>query len=300
MPAHFNTDQRHGSVIRPRGWMTVIDPYTIKSAIEVALKVKQALDMIELKRRVTHVENAVKLIDGKLDLALLIDLRAAFDHLAAARQATNEELRRDELSNARASFVRLTHRPATRSATVDGRQLTHTQIVAVGHLGNFHYFVLRDDPRQALAEAYLCAEKFPLLAIEIFPAGIFARDFPAALREISLQTATEQGLARKRLAGDRVAYREQRRNYLLEMAWKAPLAGGAIVAGLAAAVVAPSMAARGVQYAVGIMSGMGNEGVVPPMPPSLGFVDLTAPRTAALMDEVRADAAERRAALRLA
>ena len=275
----------------------MLDPSTLVPAFKAVMAVKKALDTAELKRRVKYVEDAVAMIDGKIDAALLIDYHAAFDHLAAAQQAATEALRRDELNNARAAFVRLTHRPPTRPATAGGRVLTHAELVALGHLGNFHYFVLRDEPPLALAEAYLCAEKFPLLAIQNFPAGIFARDYAAALRAITQKARERLAAALVRHGQERDAYRERRRSYLREMAWKAPLAGGAILAGFAAALITPSMAARGVQYATGIMSGLGDQGVLPPLPPSFAHVDEEDSDTAALLAEVRADAAARRAAL---
>jgi hypothetical protein len=275
----------------------MIDPQTLMFAVKVVMALKKTLDVAELKRRMKRVEGAVEMIDRKIDETLLIDYRSAFDHLVAAQYATTEALRQSELSNARSNFVRLTHRPYTRPATVGGKELTHPQLVAIGHVGNFDYFLLQDDPRQALAEAYLCAEKFPLLAIENFPAEIFSRDYAAALRSISKQADDQHQAALKRHAETRAQYRERRKSYLLEMAWKAPLAGGAILAGLAAAAVVPSMAGRGVQYAAGIMSGMGDEGVLPPLSPSFVVVDLAKPAIAELMNEVKTDAAERLAVL---
>jgi hypothetical protein len=175
--------------------------------------------------------------------------------------------------------------------------LTREQLVAIGHLGNFYYFLLSDDPRQALEQAYICATMFPLLAIEMFPPEIFSQDYHAELRSITRRDdesrATALELHDRAMAG----YRNERRDYLLEMAWKLPLAGGAFLAGLAAATVSPPMAARGAQWATGIMAGTGSKGVLPPGRPRRMIVDLKKPETAALMRRISAEAAERRAAL---
>ncbi|MGW4213492.1 hypothetical protein ACWEIJ_36280 [Lentzea sp. NPDC004789] len=241
------------------------------------------------------MENAAAMIDKRIDAVLLIDYHAAFDHLSAAQRAATEALRQSELNNARIAFVRLTNRPVKASASAGDKELTDEQLVALGHVGNFHYFVLQDDPKQALAEAYLCAEKFPLLAVKIFPMGIFSRDYTAALGKISERAADEQAAARTRHAEASARFRENRKRYLREMAWKAPLAGGALLAGFAAAVVFPPMASHGIQWASGIMSGTASEGL---LPPRLVVIDLAAPAISELMGEIKADAAQRLAALR--
>jgi hypothetical protein len=109
----------------------------------------------------------VALLSTTLDGALLVDLYTAYDHLVASQRAANDDLRRAELGNARVSFARLTRRPRTGAVDAGSGKLTHEQLVAFGRLGNFHYFLLSDDPRQALEQAYTCATTFPMLAIKI-------------------------------------------------------------------------------------------------------------------------------------
>ena len=266
-------------------------------AVKTVLTLKRTLDTAKLKRQVDQIEANVALLGTKLDQALLIDLKTAYDHLAASQQAANDDLRRAELNNARASFARLTHRPRTGPVATGSATLTHEQLVALGHLGNFHYFLLSDDARQALDQAYICAAMFPMLAIEMFPPEIFSHDYSAELRSIT--SRADERRAADLALHDRAmtSYRNERREYLLEMAWKLPLAGGALLAGLVGATVSPPMAGRGLQWATGIMAGTGSRGVVPPSRPSLVIVDLTEPETAALMRRIRAEADMRRSAL---
>jgi hypothetical protein len=162
-----------------------MDPASLQLAFKAALTLKRTIDTAKLKRQVKEIEDAVDLLGTRLDEALLIDLATAYDHLAASRRAANDDLRRAELNNARVSFNRLTRRPRTGPVAAGSEKLTHEQLVAIGHLGNFHYFLLSDDPRQALEQAYTCATMFPLLAIEMFPPEIFSRDYHAELRSIT-------------------------------------------------------------------------------------------------------------------
>jgi hypothetical protein len=274
-----------------------MDPASLQLAFKAALTLKRTIDTAKLKRQVKEIEDAVDLLGTRLDEALLIDLATAYDHLAASRRAANDDLRRAELNNARVSFNRLTRRPRTGPVAAGSEKLTHEQLVAIGHLGNFHYFLLSDDPRQALEQAYTCATMFPLLAIEMFPPEIFSRDYHAELRSITRRADERRAMALALHDRAMVDYRNERREYLREMAWKLPLAGGALLAGLVGATVSPPMAGRGLQWATGIMAGTGSKSVVPPGRPRLVIVDLEEPETNALMSRVSAEADQRHAVL---
>jgi hypothetical protein len=168
--------------------------------------------------------------------------------------------------------------------------------VALGHQGNFYYFLLYDDARQALDQAYICATKFPLLAIEMFPGEIFSRDYSADLRAITERASESRRAALEQHKRALAEFRQERRDYLKEMAWRLPLAGAAILGGLAAGAVAPPLAGRGAVGAVQIVTGGRSEGI-PPWRPKLKIVDLTEPETAALMSQISREAAECRTAL---
>jgi hypothetical protein len=258
---------------------------------------KGALDAAELKRRLRNIEDTVESLGQYVEEVLLIDLRAAYKHLETAQRAANEELRRSELASARASFVRLAEHPSASVAVSGARTISNEQRAAFGHLGSFYYLLLLDDPRQALMEAYSCAERFPLLGIDHFPAAIFSGDYGARIEAIRRHAIREQELASAAYVQEMTGYRQERRGYAKEMAWKVPLAAGAFLAGLAGAVVSPSMAARGAQAAGGILAGTGSRSVVPPTRPRLATVNIEEPETKALMEQVRTEAAQRRAAL---
>jgi len=267
-----------------------------EAAIKAVRMLKGAHDAAELKRRLRKIEDTIESLGEYIEEVLLIDLKVAYKHLETAQRAANEELRRSELASARASFVRLAEHPPASVAASGARPISKEQLAAFGHLGSFYYLLLLDDPRQALIEAYSCAERFPLLGIDYFPAEIFSRDFGATIEAIRRRAIREQELANAAYAQAMTGYRQERRGYAKEMAWKVPLAAGAFLAGLAGAVVSPSMAGRGAQAAVGILAGTGSHSV-PPTRPRLATVNLEEPETKALMDQVRTEAAQRRAAL---
>jgi hypothetical protein len=154
-------------------------------ALEAVASVKQATDRAALQRQIADVRLAVLRSPQlwRLSEQMLTDLHAGFNALGAAMEANNRDLRRkrDEFNNARRSFDRLATMAAGRTEVGALFTAGSDSVKALNHWGNYYYFMLRDDLRQALMEAYRCTEADPFLGVQLFPAELFSRDYRWAL-----------------------------------------------------------------------------------------------------------------------
>jgi hypothetical protein len=149
----------------------------VARALEAVASVKQATDTVALRRQVAHVQNAAMRTGQLLPEQILADLRAGFNALGAAVEANNRDRQRNELNKAQGSFNRLATMAAGRTVAGIPATISSDQVKALSHWGNYYCFIFRDDPRQALMEAYRCTEAYPFLGIRVFPAELFSRNY---------------------------------------------------------------------------------------------------------------------------
>jgi len=259
---------------------------------------KRAYDDKKLREQISRIEATVEALGERINEVLLIDVRAAYGHLEAASMAANDSLRRDELMLARGVFARLVEHPVTAREEESG--LTSGQVVAIAHAGSYSYFLMNDEVRLALIEAYRCTERFPALGVQLFPAEIFSRDYSAVGRSMVTRRA-----ARDRVrAAHQVTlqkHKESKAEYYKEMAWKVPAAGAVFLGFLAAGVVAPSLAGQAPMRAAGILAGTGSRAVsdVPGRASALhyGPNEIDPPEETELMRQASAESASHRATL---
>jgi hypothetical protein len=264
-----------------------VDPITI-GAIGAVADVKRALDTAALKRTVEDVKTAVDGIGKHLDEEVLIDVRSGFDHLDAAVRAWSDALQREELGHARGYFTRLANR--TGGAAIEGlsERLSGDEVCALGHFGNYHYFLLQDEPEQALIAAYSCAERFPVLGARFLPAALFSIDYGA-----SLGRAEKEGeLLRRSHALALPGLKERQRKRRLDLAWRVPAATGTAVAGIAG--MHPAIWIGGFLKAKEILA---NATPAVPPPPSTQALAGHAQKLDALLGALGTEARERRQAL---
>jgi hypothetical protein len=259
---------------------------------------KRAYDDKKLREQITRIEETVDALGAQIHEVLLIDVRAAYRHLETASMAANDSFRREELMLARGVFARLVEHPVAAVAGENG--LTSGQVVAIAHAGNYSYFLMKDEVRLALLEAYRCTERFPALGVQLFPAEIFSRDY----------SAVGQAMVARRAARDRVraahevalkGHKQSKSEYYKEMAWKVPAAGAVFLGFLAAGAVAPPLAAQAPMRAAGILAGTGSRGVsdIPGRAPALhyGPNEIDPPEETELMRQASSESAGRRATL---
>jgi hypothetical protein len=236
-----------------------VDPATIIFLLEVANDAKKALEGATVEAKVDHIDRTVDTIGRHLEENVLAELRSAFTHLEAARTITDPTLSHEELGYARQAFNRLAQRSGADPLLGAHGSLLSAHVSALGHLGNYYYFLLRDQPAHALIAAYQCTERFPALGVSLFPVELFSRDYRDEVPSAPEEIRAEYGHAQ-------VRYQEHRRRYGRDMVWRLPAAAGAFVAGLAGSALNPSLAARGAQWATGILA-TNNHGLVPPSAP---------------------------------
>jgi hypothetical protein len=267
----------------------MIDPTTIATLLKAAAEAKRALDAAALRSAVDDIKASVDGIGKRLAEDVLIEVRSGFDHLAVAIEAVNDDIRRDELGHARQYFGRLANREGGGTVSGTSGSLTGDQVCALGYLGNYAYFLVRGDPRQALISAYLCTERFPVLGVQLFPTQLFSRDYRAGVR-----SANARGELRSQFHN---FAREQWRGYVLEKAWRIPAAGGAVLAGLIGAAVSPPLAGRGVMWATGILAGSEHGMLPPPRPDQRKFLQGQAEEMERALAPLKSEARARRLAL---
>src|SRR4051794_13600130 len=105
-----------------------MDPVTF-AALKTAAQLKRTLDTAALKEKVGRIEAAVDLANKTLAEGTLTNLRAGYLHLATAVAASQDDVRGDELMQARKYFAKISSRDAAidvagTSATLSAAQVT--------------------------------------------------------------------------------------------------------------------------------------------------------------------------------
>jgi hypothetical protein len=270
-----------------------MEPVSITAVAKLVLDVKKTLDTAALRARVDEIGAAVDALGRHLAETTIAEARSGFSHLEVAVTVTDPQLRSDELAFARQAFNRLASRSADGDDLVDRyAAMSAAHVCALGDLGNYHYFLLRDQPEQALISAYRCTERFPALGVRVLPVGLFSRDWRPVVPD---HTQTPQML-RSSFRAAVAEHAAQRRAYRLDMAWRVPAAAGAVLAGLVGATVSPPMAARGAQWAAGILA-TNEQGLLPSRGPSEGAYLERADAAQKQLDPVVREARQRRLAV---
>ncbi|QDQ09411.1 hypothetical protein [Streptomyces spectabilis] len=236
-----------------------MDP-TLMAGLKAVSLLKSVYDAARLQEQLATIQRTLRQLGDQIDEVLAIDVNAAFRHLTVASEATSGGVRQTELMLARGSFERMTLRPTKDAALPRSLGLTDEEVAAIGHAGNYSYFLLNDESRLALREAYRCTERFPALGVQLFPVEMFSKDYREAGKSMSAR-ATRRSRAHVAHEDAVIKHKSKRAGYYREMAWKVPLAGAVFVGGLAAGVFAPSLAAQAGVRAAGILAGTGDHGI---------------------------------------
>ncbi|MEU0521681.1 hypothetical protein [Streptosporangium sp. NPDC006007] len=213
-----------------------MDPGSITLALRAVSAAQQSLAAYKLRAKIDEIQAAVESVDRRLSEEVVIDLRTALTHLEAALRTGRSEVRGNELSHARRLFARLINRPAGQSVKGVSSTVMAEDLKALGHWGNYYYFLLMADQRQALMEAYRSVEANPELALQLFPERILSKDYAAEITELRRKRAVaaeEQREARKqrRLTGEEKAVLAAKVSGWAALGFVAVAAGPAAVIG---------------------------------------------------------------------
>lgn len=237
-----------------------MDPATAHLALQLVSAAKKTLDSADLQNTVRSIKSAVDDIDDAVDVIgmqladeVAIEMRSGFDHLEAAVRAADDQLRLDELGHARQLFTRMANRPGGVTYRGTSDALSSDEVSALGHFGNYHYFLLRGEQDQALIAAYRCTEQLPALGMQLFPPALFSRDYFTAVKSAEGRHVELHNDYRRAVRAYDLERRRYRHRYLRERAWRFPAAAGAFVACLAAGAVSPGLAAKAPMTAMGIL-----------------------------------------------
>jgi hypothetical protein len=240
---------------------------TLMTALKVASAVKHGLDQAALRDQMDAIERRLDAIGAHLAEDVVSRLRAGFAHLGAAQSVSSPALKAREFA------------------------ATWRHISALGHLGNYYYFLLNDEEYLALQHAYSVIERYPMMALSVLPREFISE----SVRSLIPPGVDDPELLRVRLPQAQADHREVRRRYRMDMAWRIPAAAGYVLLGLAGSVVTPSMAARGAQGAMGLLA-TSKEGLLPPRFDLQAYLD-EIKKSEALLAPITREAALRRGQL---
>jgi hypothetical protein len=208
-----------------------------------------AMTRIELDGRALDaqfdlIERALDNFGELLPEDVLSDFRLGFSYLAEAMRVSGGPLPSEpHLRLARDAFSRLAEHPAPALPSAPLLMPpTASEAQALGHLGNYHYFILRGQHREALLEAYSCTEKFPALGVQILPEDLFSKPY-----RFLLQHAVSPGKPA----------RQEYLRYYGAWGWAAAKAVGITITSMLEATVHPAALGHLPQHLMGLY----NEGV---------------------------------------
>ena len=219
-------------------------------ALKTVAMAKSMIVQRMLNERVGAIETAIDNLGKQLADDVQMDVRLGFTFPASAMSASASTVHNDELTLARGCFARLTVRSLPRIVAGTSQTLTADEVHALGHLGNYYYFLLRDQHRKALIAKYTCTERFPALGVQMSPPELFSEPYRSAGQEVACgqKNQLRYELVRKDFQRDLPPY-------MRAWAWKFTKASGALFGGLAVGIVSPPAAAQGLGAAISIMQG---------------------------------------------
>jgi hypothetical protein len=232
---------------------------TLVIALKAVSAVKHGLDQATLRDQLGTIERRLDAVGAHLAEDVVSKLRAGFAHLGAAQSVRSPTMRAEEYAAARRIFAEFSERQGGDELLVEFRQMAWRHVSALGHLGNYYYFLLNGEERLALQHAYSAVERYPMMALDVLPRQLI----PESVRSLVPPGVGDPEKLRVGLVQAQANHREVRRRYRMDMAWRVPAAAAYVVAGLAGSVIAPNMAAMGARGAMGLLV-TSEEGLLPP------------------------------------
>lgn len=129
-----------------------------------------------------EIKKQVKYLGAKLDEQVLVGARAGLRHLIDGINSETVAVRNDEYRLARAEFNKLISlNPDAKTKGTSG-EVENTFLIGLGYWGNFHYFNLRKEKKNALIQVYELTHKYPRLGLNIFSDKFFSKDYENLIR----------------------------------------------------------------------------------------------------------------------
>jgi hypothetical protein len=241
---------------------------TLMAALKAVSAVKQGLDQAALRDQMDDIERRLDAVGAHLAEDVVSRLRAGFAHLRAAQGVSSPALKAGEFAAARGIFAELSERRGGDGLLMEFQWMTWRHISALGHLGNYYYFLLNDEEYLALEHAYSAIERYPMMAIDMLPRELISE----SARSLVGPGVKDPERLRVGLAQEHAGQREVRRRYRMDMVWRVPAAAASVVLGLAGSVVSPNLAAQGARGAMGLLA-TSKEGLLPPRVDTQSYLD---------------------------
>lgn len=146
-------------------------------------------ELEEIKGQIYKISEQVSHISVQLDESILVGIRTGLRHLVDGMNSQTKEVRNDELRLARVEFTKLICLNLEGVTRGTSGEIPNEFLIAFGYWGNFQYFNLKGEQRNALIQGYELTHKNPALGLSLFPSELFSKNYPklieAAKKELS-------------------------------------------------------------------------------------------------------------------
>ncbi len=138
------------------------------------------MELTELNRPFSILQQLARIearIRSIVDERYISLVRTGFHHLESAASTSNDLIATSELEMARRVFAQIS---MTNFSNMPGNIVgseTGPYITGLGYVGNFHYFNLRRDRKNALLQVYNCTLQNLLVGLHYFSASFFSMDY---------------------------------------------------------------------------------------------------------------------------
>lgn len=146
----------------------------------------------QILKQLAEIQERIQILDAKFDEQILIDVRTGLRHLLDGMNSDIEGVRNDEFLMARKKFSSLINlNPEGKTKGMSG-EIDNMHLIGLGYWGNFHYFNLRGDKRNAAIQVYECTKLYPLIGLILFSSKFFSKNYSAIISGIGSELDNAQ------------------------------------------------------------------------------------------------------------
>ncbi len=130
-----------------------------------------------------EIKKRVRELGQQLDECVLVGARSGLRHLVDGMNSETEAVRNDEFRLSRAEFNKLVNLNPEGTTEGTSEKVPNIVLIGLGYFGNFHYFNLRGEKRNALIQVYECTQKYPYLGLLLFSPKFFSKNYEKLIEE---------------------------------------------------------------------------------------------------------------------
>lgn len=195
----------------------------------------------EIFRQLDEIRERLKGLDAKLDEEILRAAKTGVRHIVDGLNSDVEVVKNDEFLMARHEFGKLIHLDPEGITDGLSGSVDNKYLIALGHWGNYHYFNIRGDKRNAAIQVYECTGSFPLIGLNLFPKKFFSVNY-ASLLSCAFNELDKVQISYDELSGENLlknVWYYTKKGFVIVTAGAAGLTVAAIAGALTGGAAAP-------------------------------------------------------------